>query len=179
VKPPTLETWQEAGAHPRKGILLLGLGNDILSDDAVGLHVARAIRRRLSDLDGVEVHETMDMGLSLLDHIVDFETVFLVDAIQTGRVPPGHLHEFNCDDFRVLPTKSPHCLGIGEVLALGRELGMAMPSRVRILGVEVEDPFTIKTQITPALRRTLPAIIERVLHLLRGMTAQSPDHRLN
>ena len=171
MKSPTLDTW-ETVAHPRKGVLLLGLGNDILSDDAVGLYVAREIRQRLSDLDGVEVHETMEMGLSLLDYIVDFETVVLVDAVQTGRVPPGHLHEFNSDNLRILPTTSPHCLGVGEVLALGRELGMAMPGRVRILGVEVQDPFTIKTQITSALRRALPGIIERVLQLLRGMTVR-------
>jgi hydrogenase maturation protease len=162
VKSPTLDTW-ETGAHPRKGVLLLGLGKDILSDDAVGLYVAREIRQRLSDLDGVEVHETIEMGLSLLDYIVDFETVFLVDAVQTGRVPPGHLHEFDCDDLKILPTKSPHCLGVGEVLALGRELGMAVPSQVRIFAVEVQDPFTIGTELTPAVRRAMPSLVRQVI----------------
>jgi hydrogenase maturation protease len=83
-------------APPRtKPVLVLGLGNDILSDDAVGLNVAREIRRHLSDSDGIEVQETSEMGLALLDHIVGFADLILVDAVQTRQAPPGFLHEFD------------------------------------------------------------------------------------
>jgi len=83
-----------ASAAPAKKVLVLGLGNDILGDDAVGLNIAREIRKRLSASDPMEVRETCEMGLSLLDDIVGFEELVLLDAVQTGRAPPGFVHEF-------------------------------------------------------------------------------------
>jgi len=112
-------------APPRtKPVLVLGLGNDILSDDAVGLNVAREIRRHLSDSDGIEVQETSEMGLALLDHIVGFADLILVDAVQTRQAPPGFLHEFDGGQLKILSIVSPHFLGVGEIVALGRQLGL-------------------------------------------------------
>ena len=151
-------------------VLLLGLGNDILSDDAVGLKVARAIQPRLSKSDGIEVRETCEMGLALLDYIVGFDRLVLVDAMQTGRMPPGFLHEFDSDDLRVLPAVSPHFLGIGEMLALGRKLGLPVPRRVKVFAVEVQDPFTVGTSMTPALQQALAAVVARVLAATRRLS---------
>jgi Ni,Fe-hydrogenase maturation factor len=57
---------------------------------------------------------------------------------------------------------SPHFLGIGETLALGKELGLSVPSEVKIFAIEVEDPFTVGTRLTPAVAAALPGIVERV-----------------
>jgi hydrogenase maturation protease len=157
-------------APPRnKPVLVLGLGNDILSDDAVGLHVARQIRLRLSDNDGIEVQETSEMGLSLLDYIVGFEDLVLVDAVQTGQSPPGFLHELDLSRLKVLPMVSPHFLGIGEMVALGRRLGLPVPRRVKIFAIEVQDPFTVSVRMTPPLRRVLRRIALRVLAAARRL----------
>ncbi len=151
-------------------ILLLGLGNDILSDDAVGLRIAAEVRQRLAGLGDIEVVETAEMGLSLLDFIVGYDTLVLVDAVQTGRHPAGFLHEIDGYDLKVLPTVSPHFLGIGEILALGRELGLHVPRRVRIFAVEVEDPFTVGRQMTARVQQAVPAIVDRISASLRLMT---------
>jgi hydrogenase maturation protease len=157
-------------APPRKKpVLVLGLGNDILSDDAVGLNVAREIRRHLSDSDGIEVQETSEMGLALLDHIVGFADLILVDAVQTRQAPPGFLHEFDDGQLEVLPIVSPHFLGVGETVALGRQLGLPVPGRVKIFAIEVKDPFTVGDSMTPALRRVLRPIALRVLAAARQL----------
>ncbi len=109
------------------------------------------------------------MGLSLLDFVVGFQELVLVDAVQTGRAPPGFLHQFEVSELKTLPAFSPHFLGIGEVLALGRELGLPVPCRVTIFAVEVADPFTVGTQMTPALRGALPVIVERITSALQAM----------
>ena len=157
-----------AQAPPRKKpVLVLGLGNDILSDDAVGLNVAREIRQRLSGSDGIDVQETSEMGLSLLDYIVGFEDLVLVDAVQTGQAPPGFLFEWDLSQLKVLPVVSPHFLGVGEIVALGRQLGLPVPRRVKIFAIEVRDPFTVKACMTPPLRRVLRSIARRVLAATR------------
>lgn len=157
-------------APPRKKrVLVLGLGNDILSDDAVGLNVARAIRPQLSDADGIEVQESTEMGLSLLDHIVGFNDLVLVDAVRTRQAPPGFLHEWDGARLKILPMVSPHFLGVGEMVALGRRLGLRVPRRVKIFAIEVKDPFTVAVRMTPPLRRVLRSVARRVLAAARRM----------
>lgn len=147
---------------------MLGLGNDILCDDAVGLILARRLAQELAGTDGVEVRETMEMGLALLDFLVGFDAVLILDAIQTGRVAPGTLHEVDPQGLGDLTGKTPHFVGVGETLALGRHLGLPMPERVTVLAVEVEDPFTLGTRMTPAVEEAVPRAIERALAVVRA-----------
>jgi len=147
---------------------VLGLGNDILCDDAVGLILARRLAQELAGTDGVEVRETMEMGLALLDFLVGFEAVLILDAIQTGRVAPGTLHEVDPQGLGDLTGKTPHFVGVGETLALGRHLGLPMPERVTVLAMEVEDPFTLGTRMTPAVEEAVPRAIERALAVVRA-----------
>lgn len=154
-------------------VLLLGLGNDILTDDAVGLLVARQLRRELGHHPAIEVRETTEMGLALLDFMTGYDAVVLVDAIQTGQAPPGFLHELEPTGLTRLTGRTPHFLGVGETLALGSELGLPMPRRVKILAVEVADPYTLGTALTPALQTALPEAVNRARRLLEELVTSA------
>lgn len=167
----------ETALSPRPDVvktLVLGLGNDLLTDDAIGLLVTREVARRLAGDPAVDVRETTEMGLALLDFLVGYERVILVDSIQTGRCPPGTIHDLSPAGLKQLTGRTPHFLGIGETLALGRQLGLAMPRQLRILAVEVGDPFTLGTELTPPLQRALPSIVEVVLAAVGDLTASAP-----
>jgi hypothetical protein len=69
----------------------------------------------------------------------------------------------------VLPGVSPHFLGVGEVLALGRVLGYDMPERVEIFAVEVSDPFTLGTRMTESIEAVVEPVAQRVLARVRDM----------
>lgn len=152
-------------------ILVLGLGNDILTDDAVGLHVARAVRSALAGAPDIAVEETTEMGLTLLDTIADRAGLVLIDAVQTGRPPVGHIHEFSPAELSGVLTTSPHFLGVRETLALGRSLGLAMPGQVRILAIEVADPLTLGERLTPAVAAAVTGAAARAVELARGFGA--------
>ena len=149
-------------ASPSPRILLLGLGNDILTDDAVGLHVVHELQRELGDRPSIDIRETTEMGLALLDYIVGYRAVVIVDSIQTGKAAPGVLYELDAAALTQLTGRTPHFLGVSETLALGRQLGLAMPEQVSILAIEVADPFTLGTTLTPALQTALPGVVARV-----------------
>jgi hydrogenase maturation protease len=150
-------------------ILVLGLGNDILTDDAVGLHVVAAVRRALTHLPLVEVKATTEMGLALLDEIAGREGVIIVDSVQTGRFPTGHIHDLGLEDLPTLLTTSPHFLGVRETLALGAMVGLEMPENVRLVAVEVADPFTLGQEMTPAVAAAVPVATELVARRAREM----------
>lgn len=160
-------------------VLLLGLGNDILSDDAIGLRVVREVRRRVDGTAGVEVVETEEMGLALLDFIIGYRDVVIVDAAQTGKAEPGFVHELGVSDLKCLRAGAPHSLGLGEAIGLGRALGMHVPQRVKILAVEVEDAGTLGTQLTLPLQAAFPQIVGQVLEKLLEIGGQGCDQRTN
>ena len=143
-------------------ILVLGLGNDILTDDAVGLRIAEAVRKLLAGDPDIEVKITTEMGLALLDEIADRESVVLVDSVQTREASPGTIHEIDSIELTRVLTTAPHFLGIGETLALGKMLGLTMPRCVRIIAIEVADPHTLGTTLTPAVEQAVAKAVERV-----------------
>jgi hydrogenase maturation protease len=142
--------------------LLLGLGNDILSDDAIGLRVAAALQERFAPDPNLTIQQTTEMGLSLLDLVQGYEHLVLIDAVQTSECPPGTIHHIRDTDLPNLPALSPHFLGIGETLALGRKLSLLVPDTVEIFAIEVEDPFTVSTELSPELEPQFPRIVEQI-----------------
>ena len=154
---------------PAPQLLLLGLGNDILTDDAIGLYVVRELRPKLAAHPSIDIRETTEMGLALLDFITGYRTVVIVDSIQTGKALPGFLHELDASALNQLTGRTPHFVGVSETLALGRQLGLAMPEQVKIFAIEVEDPFTLSTDMTPTLQSALPGIVERIAAALRKL----------
>ena len=143
-------------------VLVLGLGNDLLGDDAVGLHVARSVRSRLEGQPDCAVRETMEMGLALLDEIVGCEHLLLIDSIETGKAPPGHVHEFDAESLAGRRIAAPHFVGIVETLALGRTLGLAMPRNVQVFAIEVKDAFTLSVALTPEVQRVVESAADRI-----------------
>jgi hydrogenase maturation protease len=163
------------GEASKPKLLVLGLGNDLLTDDAIGLVVAHELQGRFADQGSVHVRETTEMGLALLDFLAGYDAAVIVDSIQTGKVPPGSVHELDAASLKQLTGRTPHFVGVGETLALGRHLSMPMPGQIRIFAIEVEDPFTLGTQLTSVLQEALPAIVQQVAAAIARIVKREPD----
>jgi hydrogenase maturation protease len=145
--------------------LLLGLGNPILTDDGVGIHVVRAVAARWTG-DGVEFQEAAVGGLRLLEVIAGYDRLILVDAMQTPDGAPGHIFRLTPADLRKsLHAGSTHDLSFQGALAWGRQIGMALPpdGAITIIAVEAEDVLTFGEALTPAVASALPDAVEAVL----------------
>jgi hydrogenase maturation protease len=150
---------------PRR-IVVLGLGNDILADDAVGLVAARALRRRYSD--EIEVVEAAESGLALLDFLEGRSHALLLDAILTGRHPAGTVLEFSRDDFPEALGFSSHYAGIPEVLGLAECLDMPVPKQLCILAMEVKDLYHLREGLSAPVEQALPSYLGRAQRILDG-----------
>jgi len=149
--------------------LVLGLGNTILSDDGVGIHVVRAVASRITHHAsrlGVTFVEASVGGLRLLDCLTGYERVIMVDAIQTRDGEPGDIHRLHPNDLRAsLHAGSTHDLSLPGALALGRGLGLTLPDdeAIAIVAIEVEDVLTFGEHCTPAVTAAIPRAVEAVL----------------
>lgn len=152
--------------------LVLGLGNPILADDGVGIHVVRqaAARYRADHGDAVAFAEASVGGLRLLEVISGYDRLILVDALQTPGGTAGQCHRLRVDDVRApLHAGSTHDLSFSGALAFGRRLGMALPTDadILILAIEVEDVLTFSEELTPAVAAALPEAVDQVLAALQ------------
>lgn len=159
------EPGREREARP-PSILVLGLGNDILGDDAIGILAARELRPGLPE--AVEVAESAEAGLALLERFEGRERVLLLDSIMTRQCEAGTILELGPEDFGKVAAPSPHYAGLPEVLALAGRLEIPFPSEIRILAMEVEDPFEIREGLTPKVAAALPGLVARAREVLAG-----------
>src|ERR1035441_6386738 len=81
-------TGVRTGSEP--SIRVLGLGNEILSDDALGIRVAREAEARFGS--GVDVVCSSEAGFHGMDELLDVSRLVVVDSIQTGAARPGTIY---------------------------------------------------------------------------------------
>jgi len=133
-----VETEQQArpGAAEREGPILVGVGNEFSTDDALGVLVAREIRRRLPT--GLRVVEASGEGASLLEIWKGAPGVIIVDAINGPM--PGDIHRFDVSATRIpksLSLFSSHAFGVAEAIEMARELHELPPVAI-LYGIEGE-----------------------------------------
>jgi hydrogenase maturation protease len=143
--------------------LVLGLGNSILSDDGVGIKVAHEVREKLNDPQ-ITVAEASAAGLSLLDSIVGYDKVIIIDAIQTEKGRAGQIYRMGTEDFSLTKHfSSPHQINLATALELGKMLDLAMPQKITVFAVEAKDITSFSEKCTPEVERAIPEAVKMVL----------------
>jgi hydrogenase maturation protease len=154
-------------SEPPRRTLVLGLGNPVLTDDAIGLLAVREAERLWGGAPGVEFREASIAGFDLLELLAGFDAAIIADAIRTGKAKPGAIHELEPGDLASSSRLvAAHEIGLGTALALGERLGAAMPKDVVILAIEIEDDLTLGERPTPAVAAAIPAVAARILREL-------------
>lgn len=147
--------------------LVLGLGNPIVSDDGVGVQVARELKTRVECKD-VTVEETGMGGLNLLDLVVNYDRVIIVDAIQTVGGKTGQIYKLEPAAFDATRhAATPHDVNFATALELGRQLGLTLPGQIDIFAIEVADVSTFSEEFTPEVSQAIPICVETVVQELK------------
>ena len=151
--------------------LLLGFGNPILSDDAVGVRLARDFKASRAGRAGVDIVEECSVGgMNLLDVCRGYQRAIVLDAIQTDPSRPGTWHHFTADALReTVHLTNIHDMNFATALELGRRLGLALPEphEIHILGVEIQDDRTFSEQMTPLLEQAYPGLRSTIFDKIR------------
>lgn len=144
-------------------LVILGLGNDLLADDGIGLLAAEA----LLSLENPEVsiRSSAQSGLYLLEHLQGFDDAIVVDSV-VGDCP-GTIHELRGADLQAVPVPSAHYVGLPEALAMARTSGLRVPRRLRIFGVEIDSAQRIGSAPSSSVTATLPCLLDTVLDAAR------------
>ncbi len=151
--------------------LVLGLGNELLTDDAVGILATRKLK--LDCCGQAEFIESSMAGLALLELFVGFEKAIIIDAVQTGKCPPGTVYELKPSDLGNVFAPSPHYSGLPELLALAKELKLDFPRDIKIFALEVSDPYTVGGGLTGPVAGAFGGLVDKVKGQLKEWNGAS------
>jgi len=129
--------------------------------------VAKEVGEKLDDPQ-IAVSETSAAGLSLLDSIVGYDKVIIIDAIQTKKGKAGQIYRMKPEDFSFAKhLSSPHQINLVTALELGKMLNLAMPREITIIAVEAEDITSFSEKCTPEVEQAIPEVVKMVLAELK------------
>jgi hydrogenase maturation protease len=150
---------------------IIGLGNSILTDDGVGIYAARELRHCLKEAGAdspFDIVETEVGGFALMELIVGWPHIILVDAIQFEGLIPGTVVRIQPEDLHTsLRLRSVHDIDLPTVLELGRKLGLAMPEEISIFGIQAEDALTLGERLTDSAQRGMKEVVALILKEIR------------
>jgi len=143
------------GPTQKSRLAVLGIGNDLMMDDGIGVHLVRALSLEAAS-PGVELIEAGNAVLGGLDAVPEAADVLVIDAADGGE-EPGSVYRFGLDDIDARRGVSLHGAAIPEAFAVAR-LGGARFGKVTVLGVEPA-VVDVGTELSPTLKEKLPAIL--------------------
>jgi len=167
-------------------LLVLGLGNPILSDDAVGFHVLRHARRLCAERsldEGVAFSERCIGGLDLLFEIEGCDGLIVVDAFHSRSGDPGRVRTLTSAEMgpAELAGVQDHWLNLPGALALGRRLGSHVPTSIAAVVIDVgENCLVFGEELSPPVAAAVPTAAAAVLDLIQEFRTGShclPEQR--
>jgi hydrogenase maturation protease len=147
--------------------LILGMGNPILTDDGVGVLVAQELRGLLPENSDIDIDEVSIGGLTLMETMIGYQRVILIDAIYGRSVKPGNIRRMNLDDLRkISPTQhsaSPHDASLITALESGKRMGLQLPEEIIIYAIDVENIHEFSEKPTPDVAAAIPNVTAAIL----------------
>jgi hydrogenase maturation protease len=159
---------------PRK-VAVIGVGNLLLKDEGVGIHVLHELEKK-SLPPGVHLFEGGVAGIGLLDFFQGASKVLLIDAADMNR-KPGTVLRFTPEDIRTQARElrfSAHEIGVGEVLELAKVLGQS-PEEVLIIGIQPKE-IDWGTELSPEVQASIPQVLQIIQEEIEAERDGQRDH---
>ena len=150
--------------------LVVGLGNPILGDDGVGWKVAERVSAVINHHTCVEVDCVSVGGLSLMERMLGYQRVILVDSMESGQSGVGSVRVF---PLLALPnpimghSASAHDTSLMNALQVARSMGADVPERVDVVSIETKNTRDFSEELSPKVAAAIPVAVHKILELLK------------
>jgi hydrogenase maturation protease len=148
--------------------IVIGVGNPILQDDGVGIHIINKLRGHLKDSQVI-----MDIaytgGMNLLDMIRGYDKVILIDAIKQEHCKTGEVKRFPLTQAPAIHSSNPHDVSLSEALHLAKQLGEThLPQEIIVIGIVVKNTNDFGEHLSSEVASAVPTAVTMVLAELKN-----------
>ena len=160
------------GGTPPPKVLVLGVGNLLLKDDGVGVHLINALRE-ITFPENVQLIDAGTVSHQLLSLFHETDYLILIDAVDAGDVP-GSIFRFSPDNIN-FPSEqklSLHQINLIDILQMAEMTG-AKPEAI-VIGVQPKDVSSWSLELSDEIRAVVPKVKNLVIQELEKINAIPP-----
>lgn len=150
-----------------KKVLVMGIGNTLLQDDGIGVHVTELFKSSQQPNPNLEVLDGGTIGLSLLPEIEDADAVIIVDAAEIGE-PPGTMRIFHNQEIDLQlagKKKTVHEVALSDLFSAAAIRGRC-PARRALIAIQPACT-DLGLKPTPAVQAAIPGACSAITTMTR------------
>ncbi len=138
------------------------MGNPYRCDDTIGLKIAETLKKDIKNKMVTIKSGSID-GLAMLDEIIGFDKVILVDSINTKSGMPGDISKIELDSITSNSSlAASHTIDFITALRMGKKFGYKMPEKIYVYAVEIKDNDTFSEECTEQVSTSIPEVVKRI-----------------
>ena len=148
--------------------IILGVGNPILSDDGVGIHVATQLKQHIRDPD-VAIDEALTGGMNLLDLLLGYDKAIIIDAVKIDNGKDGEVKRIPLNNFSTMHSCNPHDVSLTEAIQMAEKLGETkIPKEIVVIGIMMKKlSCEFGENLSEKIAMAVPKAIEMTLNEIR------------
>jgi hydrogenase maturation protease len=148
--------------------IILGIGNQILGDDGVGVHVANELKKYIHHPD-ITIEEAITGGMNLLDLILGYDKAIIIDAVKTETRENGEVKRIPLNDFSTMHSCNPHDISLSEAIEMAKKMGETrIPKEIIIIGVMMKQiPCEFREKLSQKIAEAVPKAVEMTLNEIK------------
>ena len=149
--------------------IILGVGNQILGDDGVGIHVANELKKHIHIPD-IIIDEAITGGMNLLDLILGYDKAIIIDAVKSETGENGEVKRIPLSDFSTMHSCNPHDVSLIEAIKMATKIGETrIPKEIIIIGVMMKQiPCEFGEKLSKKIATAVPKAVEMTLNEIKN-----------
>jgi hydrogenase maturation protease len=148
--------------------IVLGIGNPILGDDGVGVHIANELKKHIQNPD-ITIDEAITGGINLLELILGYDKAIIIDAVKTEDGENGEVKRIPLSNFSTMHSCNPHDVSLIEAVQMAKKMGEdQIPQEIIVIGVMMKEmPCEFGEKLSKKIATAVPKAVEMTLNEIK------------
>ena len=148
--------------------IVLGVGNQILGDDGVGIHVTNVLKKQIKN-PNITIDEAITGGMNLLELLLGFDKAIIIDAVKTDKGENGEVKRIPLDNFSTMHSCNPHDVSLIEAIEVARKMGEnRIPKEIIVIGIMMKQiPCEFGEKLSENIATAVPKAVEMTLNEIK------------
>ena len=145
--------------------IILGVGNLILGDDGVGIHVVNEVKKLIKNPD-ITIDEATTGGMNLLDLLLGYDKAIIVDAVKSDNNEHGVVKRIPLSDFNTMHSCNPHDVSLMQAIEMAEKMGEdKIPREIIIIGVMMKEiPCEFKEELSEKIKTAVSEAVKLTIN---------------
>jgi len=148
--------------------IVLGVGNQILGDDGVGIHVTNELKKRVND-PNIVIDDAVTGGMNLLELLLGYDKAIIVDAVKTNEGETGEVKRIPLNNFSTMHSCNPHDVSLIEAIEVAKKMGEErIPKEIIVIGIMMKEiPCEFGEKLSNEIAAAVPKAVDMTLNEIK------------